>query len=163
MGFATTIWNKFHGFRYIYMFPKSIGELSDSVISNIANSFAKKKNDRNKFCLCASIRNNEGYKEANLRKINHVCNGIFKNGYKLLGNSSGFCSHKNDRGILYYDRNYRYPENVISELIGLSQLYHDSNNCRYKNSCTKCIDRYPTLRTGEICYIVFAFERRYAY
>lgn len=147
----------------IYMFPKSISELSMEEINEVAQHFGNKQNKKEKFCVCVSLRNTPEHRAEDMAKMEVIGRSIEKNGYKPGDKNNYFYSFTDGgRGIKAYQKEYDYPEHVIN---GVSNL---KEKCKAKGSmdkcagCGRCLNRFPILRTGEICYRIMKFERRAA-
>ena len=146
----------------IYMFPKSICEFSFEQIGKIADCFSEKKNLKDKFCVCVSLRNTPGRREEDIQKTEIIQNAIIANGYTSLPGNSSYYICPEYRGIKAYVRDYKYPEKVLEGLTNVGTKCRFRNNCSCFRQCESCMRRSPILKTGEICYRVMTFERSVA-
>lgn len=144
----------------IYIFPKSISELSYDEINVIAKCFRTKVNMKAKFVLCVSLRKSEYNRLYDLKKTALIENAIINAGY-IPGPDNSLCYQAREYcGIKKYEKDYNYPDKVKKLLKKLGERCSIQNNCPKSVQCMESMSRYPILKTGEICYKVMTFERR---
>lgn len=145
----------------VYFFPKSISEFSNDEIDTICDSFAHKIIEKDKFYLCISLRSDPGSMDRDMSKTKSIIEALKENGFR--GNSSYdtyiyFCE---DKGIAAYDSEFVYPNDALEYIrtlnIRCKKFYEIGDNCRA--DCKTYLNRWPTLKTGKICYQVIEFER----
>lgn len=146
----------------IFMFPKSISEMDDGELSEIAEAFLIKPNLKKRFCLGISLRKNEQNCKRDIIKADKLAANIAGSGYAPLGNPGEYYIFSADKGICAYMRDYKYPDRIIPDLVNMEEKCKMKDRCRYTAECSRCLNKYPILKTDNICYKMYAFERRNA-
>lgn len=144
----------------IYIFPKSISELSIEEVKNICEEFSSKKNRKKRFCVCVSLRNSQIHREDDWKKTDMLERAIMAAGYAPdMENKACFIARDNC-GIKKLQKNYNYPSQAVETLKGLGERCQAKQFCKRRSWCMECMNRYPVLKTSEVCYRIMTFERR---
>lgn len=146
----------------IYMFPKSISELSPTEVEKICNCFRYKKNRKDSFALCISLRNSDVNRRADLNKTAELEVAIQEGGYLSAPENHYYYIFPQNCGIIKYEQNYNYPEQALELLSQLGTRCGRGKSCRQHSHCQETMNRYPVLKTKEVCYQIMKFERRKA-
>lgn len=145
----------------IYFFPKSISEFNCDEMTVICDNFKNKKIIKDKIYFGISLRYDQGSMDRDMCKTKAIIEALRDNGFK--GNSSydRYIHFKEDRGIAAYNNEFVYPEDALNYMKALNtrckQFYEIGENCNI--DCKPKLNRWPTLKTGKICYQVIEFER----
>lgn len=146
----------------IYMFPKSISELSMEEVAFIADCFRFKRNKKERFALCVSLRNSPARRQEDLRKTDMLQSAVLAGGYRQGAENQNYYTVPEGAGIKKYERDYSYPRKALDTLKELGSRCRAKHLCRCQSQCMEGLNRYPVLKTREICYIIMTFERRCA-
>lgn len=146
----------------IYMFPKSISELSMEEVAHISDCFRCKRNQKDRFSICISLRKSDMHLEEDLRKAEMIQSAVTAGGYTQGVENNCFFYIPEDCGIKKIEKNYSYPDKAVEVLKGLGNRCRAKYHCGCRPQCVAGMNRYPMLRTREICYKVMIFERRCA-
>lgn len=145
----------------VYIFPKSISEISFDEIEYIKKQFEKKRIVPNKICLCASLRNiGDDRRNEDIKKLNIISEGIIKNGY-LPGedNNTYYYFEGDDKIVDKISDYFKYPYKTMKVLNSLNDHCINKEKC-LGSSDEKCIYKtFPILKTKYICYMIKTFER----
>lgn len=144
----------------IYMFPKSISEISVAEVEEIAACFRQKVNKKERFAVCISLRNSPVNRNRDLQKAEKLEAAVMESGYIPGAENNCYFIVPKNCGIKKFEKNYNYPSQAAEALKQLGNRCRMSARCRYSRQCKDGINRYPVLKTGEICYKVMTFERR---
>lgn len=142
----------------IYMFPKSLSELSAREIAAISIAFRNKPIIKDKFCLCATIRTTEKYRVEDLKKLDLISKAIIDSGYKSSDNPYEYFICEGKGRISLYDSSYCYPDNIRQSISSLGSRCNNSSHCGNAGRCMDTLCRNPILTTKEVCYKVITFE-----
>lgn len=143
----------------IYMFPKSISELSMEEVAFISDCFRFKKNKKDRFAICVSLRNSPVHRQEDLKKTDILQSAVLAGGYMQGAGNRYYFTVPEDVGIKKYEKNYNYPDRALGILKELGSRCLAKNFCRCQSQCMAGLNRYPVLKTKEICYIIMTFER----
>ena len=146
----------------VYFFPKSIGELSYQTIKSIANSFAVKRNNKDRFCLCVSMRNSDLNRIKDIEKVQILRAGILEGGYIPDDDSFVYYIIQGNKGICSYEKDYWYPQAILDNMISINSHCRGRHQCLNAQDCGRCMNRYPILKTTEVCYVILTFTRKRA-
>lgn len=130
-------------------------------MNTICYSFAHKNIEKDKFYLCISLRYDQGSMDRDMSKTKSIVEALKENGFKGNCSYNSYTYFKEDRGIAAYDNEFVYPEDALKYIIALNtrckQFCGIGENCN--TDCKAKLNRWPTLKTGKICYQVIEFER----
>ena len=144
----------------VYFFPKSISEFSDEEMKIVAKNFRNKPIIKDTFFVCISIRSNELSMDRDMQKTKMIIDALQHNGYKASQAYNRYTHYKQNVGIATYDSDYIYPDNAREYIINLNKkcAHFIKNGINCEESC-KCLNRWPVMKTGMICYQIIKFER----
>jgi len=162
MGNVKDFFNKTEKFTSdIYFFPKSISEFNSDEMNTICESFANKNIEKDKIYLCISLRCDPGSMDRDINKTKSIVEALKKNGFKGNCSYDRYTYFNEDRGIAAYDNEFVYPEDALNYIKTLNtrckQFFEIGQNCNM--DCKQKLNRWPTLKTGKICYQIIEFER----
>ena len=145
----------------IYFFPKSISEFDCDEMTVICDNFRNKEITKDRLYFGISLRADQGSMDRDMEKTKSIIKALNENGFR--GNSSydRYIHFVEDKGIVAYDYEFVYPNDALNYIRTLNtrckQFVENGTNCSV--DCGAYLNRWPTLKTGKICYQVIEFER----
>lgn len=145
----------------IYFFPKSISEFDCDEMKAICDNFKNKKIIKDKIYFAISLRNDQWSMDRDMSKTKSIIDALRENGFEAGTLYDEYIHFKEDKGIAAYDNEFKYPDYALDYIKTLNthckQFYEIGENCNI--DCEPKLNRWPTLKTGKICYQVIEFER----
>lgn len=145
----------------IYMFPKSISELSENSLKIIELSFREKRIVYDDIMLIFSIRSNANTLNSDVKRSERIVKSVLYNGFQITENV-GVESYGIDAAIKSENRNFHYPQNIYDKIIPIlntvcKKYMTNGRNC--EDDCEPKLTRKPIMRTNHIRYRVIKFRR----
>lgn len=150
----------------IFIFPKSISELGNSVFDKICNNFQTKTflNDRFHVLICLRYNPNNGkINKDDLTKCISIYNAIKANGFLCDDNPYKTLPEvMEDKNIWVADNTLNYTQRFNSEILNQLSAKCRASSEEKENCLSSCqgINRYAMLSTKYACYQIFTFYRR---
>lgn len=145
----------------IYFFPKSISEFDCDEMKAICDNFKNKEIIKDKIYFGISLRYDQWSMDRDMSKTKSIVDALRKNGFEADTSYDEYIYFKEDKGIAAYDNEFKYPDDALDYIKTLNthckQFCEIGENCN--TDCKSKLNRWPTLKTGKICYQVIEFER----
>ncbi len=149
----------------IYFFPKSISEFDEEEMSIMIDALSQKPIIKDTVYFCFSIRSDQGSMDHDMKKTEKIARALEKRNYMLSTsqNTSNTYTHfEEDKGIASFDSEFIYPEDALEYIKNLNKKCkkHMEYGTNCNSNCKTYLTRWPILRTSNIFFQIFKFERK---
>ncbi len=144
----------------IYIFPKSISELSLEKVKQIADCFCKDNISKDRFHLMFSLRTDEKNMSLDAHKTEILCDKLLDNGFNTKDRINKYSCFSNDiknKNIHSIDIDFKLPCAVIDFIKELYSFCPDFYQCINSDTCRNKLSRYPILKCKYSAWQVFFF------
>ncbi len=142
----------------IYIFPKSISEISEKDFDALCEVFAEKDIIKDEFHILISLRENSHSMDIDMERTEKLINSIKKNNYATNKSARNYTYYiDKQRGIKGIDYSFDYPNEAKALLNRLSSECNNYSFC--EESCENVLNRNPRLTVGQTMYQIFTFRK----
>ena len=143
----------------IYIFPKSISELSYDKVRRLAECFTKANISKEVVHFVFSLRNDQGSRERDMDKTKIIYDRLIECGFRTKDKRLGGFSSVKDKRIREVDDDFQHPNEVVDYLKVLYAKCSDFDDCPDGSACQERLGRWPILNCKYAEYQIFTFER----
>lgn len=146
----------------VYIFPKSISELSTTAVSEICDTFYDKTFCQDTVSFLFSLRTDDGSLARDIAKTELFYNAMIKCGFQTEDSptvTTSFNKEYKDLKICDRDHEFRHPWRVVNFLKDLHiHCVNYAGDC-CENDCESRLDRWPVLKCQKMKWQLFRFWR----
>lgn len=146
----------------IYIFPKSISELTIPEIHIICEIIAKKDFQKKEIYFLISLRSDEHSRNLDMQKTGIIFRAISQCGYQTDDKCDVFTHIRQShvlKKIRTQDSDFEHPADVVGYLKDLHTYCANFKDVSCEDDCGRRLDRWPVLNCGNVCWQMFRFHR----
>lgn len=146
----------------IYIFPKSISELSNNKVHRLAECFTKDNISKDVIHFVFSLRTDHGSMKRDTTKTKILYDRLVECGFHTNDKSEiywGFRDSKEKKLIREMDDDFHHPGDIVNYLEELYTKCASFDDCFVASDCKKRLSRLPILKCKYAAWQIFTFER----